>query len=164
MMYAKGNLFISDFIERTKTNYDWFCHTKDAYEVTQLINSALGLLIVPEQRLYDEIEDNLLPPQLFKKIKNSIIMNTYTESTDLKTILKHIRNGLAHSKIEAYGTKPVMDGEAPVINGITISDCNNRTKDRFKITISIDLLRELLIEFSSAMVNLINSDKQRHKL
>ncbi len=71
MMPATEKEFIRDYIERTKLNYERL--KAGPYEVTQLINSAIGLLIIPEQKLYDKITNKMIS----KKLLNELIRSVY---------------------------------------------------------------------------------------
>ena len=62
MIYAKGKDFVRDYILRTKENC--LRLEQGPYEVTQLINSAIGLLIIPQQKLYNEIANNMISEEL----------------------------------------------------------------------------------------------------
>ena len=73
MMPATEKEFIRDYIERTKLNYERL--KAGPYEVTQLINSAIGLLIIPEQKLYDKITNKMISKQLL----NELIRSVYKE-------------------------------------------------------------------------------------
>ena len=86
MMYASEESFIKDFANRTKVNYQKL--SPEAYEVTQLINSMIGLLIIPEQKAYNKISDNLLDENLLIKMKDSSCLKqyTYSEALNLKQI------------------------------------------------------------------------------
>lgn len=64
MMPAKGDEFIKDFALRTKENYRMV--QKGSYEATQLINSTVGLLIIPQQEQYDKIVDSIVSEELFR--------------------------------------------------------------------------------------------------
>lgn len=64
MMPAKGDEFIKDFALRTKENYRMV--QKGSYEATQLINSTVELLIIPQQEQYDKIVDSIVSEELFR--------------------------------------------------------------------------------------------------
>ena len=68
MDYDKTNLVL-DFARRTKKNLEFIEHSltrdrlnseNDVYEVTQLINSLLGLLVFPQQKFYDAIPSSFV--------------------------------------------------------------------------------------------------------
>jgi len=63
MEYEK---LVQDFAYRTRKNLDALLYLKrtkpdnniEVYEVTQLINSMLGLLVFPKERYFDKIPKN----------------------------------------------------------------------------------------------------------
>ena len=98
MMPATEKEFIRDYIERTKLNYERL--KAGPYEVTQLINSAIGLLIIPEQKLYDKITNKMISKQLLNELIVHIQINTYDKQPNLKIIARHLRNSVAHARLE----------------------------------------------------------------
>lgn len=96
--------FSKDFIERTKYNLEIY---HGEYEVTHLINSCLGLIIIPKEMLAEKLSDELIYEDDLSygisKAKNSIkddyAPNGY-KIYGLKNIVRHIRNGLSHGRIE----------------------------------------------------------------
>ena len=62
MMFAKGDEFIKDFALWIKENYRML--QKRSYEVTKVIDSAVGLLIIPQQNQYDKIVDSIVAEDL----------------------------------------------------------------------------------------------------
>ena len=80
MMPATEKEVIRDYIERTKLNYERL--KAGPYEVTQLINSAIGLLIIPEQKLYDKITNKMISKQLL----NELIVHIQIKSVAYLTI------------------------------------------------------------------------------
>ena len=109
MMYNKGNKFIADFVSRTKKN-DEIVKNNDGYEVTQLINSLIGLLIIPEQTMYRQITDDSVDDKLLVKLISCINKNTYKpKKEDLQAITRHMRNAVAHSKISFKSEKGKKD-------------------------------------------------------
>ena len=98
-MYEK---FPRDFIKRTKEDIEAY---SGQYNVTNLINSCLGLIVIPTEK--------------YANIPNNYIFNEYScdygvtksnfkirerknnnEKYNIINIIKHIRNGLAHNKIK----------------------------------------------------------------
>ena len=98
MMYAEGNDFIKDFARRTQANLSRL--EKGPYEVTQLINSMIGLLIIPKEMQYKQIVDKLIKGELLEKVNNCITLDTYGQSVDLRQLCRHFRNAVAHSRID----------------------------------------------------------------
>ena len=144
MMYQHGEAFLSDFINRTKENY--LKLQNDKYEVTQLINSSVGLLIIPEQLRFRKLKDEMISPELLKEVRACIVKDTYVEDQpipSLQSIAKHMRNAVAHNKLSFDN-----DSETNEIKMIYFAD--KRTKEQFELRMSVDLLRRFFFEFSDA--------------
>ena len=149
MIYASQDTFIKEFAERTKANYQRL--RTGPYEITQLVNSMVGLLIIPEQRLYNKISDNLLDEQLLNKLKDSSCLKQYTyrESLNLQQICRHLRNAIAHSHIEFEAVQPPVTTAPITIESIILKDIDG--KQRFEMKMTAKLLEEFLFAFSDAI-------------
>ena len=148
MMPAKGKDFVRDYVLRTKENY--LRLERGPYEVTQLINSAIGLLIIPQQKFYNEIADNMVSEELLNKIISCSHDNTYQKPLDLSQIARHLRNSIAHARIEFVAEKSPMRGNPPIIHAIKFRDENDRTKETITIELTIELLKEFFFAFADA--------------
>lgn len=152
MMYAKGNDFIKDFAKRTRTNLSVV--ENGPYEVTQLINSMVGLLIIPETMQFKNITDSLIDGKLLDKMKNCIEANSYHAPINLQEISKHLRNAVAHSRIEFEAEKPNIITNPLIIHTVTFSDESMDGGAHFAIKVTVELLKEFLIAFSDSIANL----------
>ena len=142
--------FIKDYISRTRVNYERL--KKGPYEVTQLINSAVGLLIIPQEKLCGKIADNMVSEELLQRIISCSHDNTYSKPLSLSEIARHLRNSIAHARIEFVAEKSPMHGEPPKIHSIIFRDENKKAS--IKIVLTIDLLEEFFFAFSDAAANL----------
>lgn len=153
MMYASEREFVKDFAERTKRNCE--AMREGPYEVTQLINSMVGLLVIPRTEIYQEITDKMISADLLNNVKKCVKRNTYKdEDNDLKTIARHIRNGIAHSRMEFCAEKEPQNGRPLQIKTVVFKD-EYKNKDKkveyhFEIEIPIDTLRKFLYAFADA--------------
>lgn len=109
MNYDKSALIL-DFARRTKKNLEFvekfvlsypLDSNVEVFEVTQLINSLLGLLVFPQQRFYSDKKLDIPLSQLrtdgWPDIK--VIEGRLREDT-LKGLLRYLRNGVSHFNIE----------------------------------------------------------------
>lgn len=130
--------FISDFAKRTKTNLSIINEIanspfQEAYEVTQLINSLLGLVVLPNEKF--KKWGNKRSPQmkdtekeiwdLLKTCKDdNRYFNSYNdeESKDVLKIIDHIRNSVSHSGKLGLHFFPVVDGGDSEITHIIFYD------------------------------------------
>ena len=208
----KNPCFMSEFAYRTKINYYQLLlnNTKDPaeksriegeikkiqqamekeafeyadyYEVTQLINSLVGLLIFPEQAAYnvlsqnpDDLEKDF--PILWKYIngksgeyKNNYVIPYTTKKTDSnypkkiylaepkspRKILNHMRNAAAHYRIGIHPVNGKLDDGRTVITHIVFSDIRNEgkpTEQLFELKIEVADLESLLMEISDKIIHL----------
>ena len=125
-----------DFFERTKANLEKYLENnkndENAYpnEITQLINSLLGLLVVTKEKKvinYDKLNiENLLAKQKIKPEPKN------------KAFIRHLRNAIAHGHIEANGNE--------FIESITFEDNNI-----FEVTLTKDELFFLIEQLHTAL-------------
>ena len=92
-----------EFIARTQKNLIAIECLKDisckVYEVTQLLNSMLGLLIFPkERRLYEKIQNKRW--DMMVKEEWPLPSEDYSHVSDLKQLITNMRNAVAHCNFE----------------------------------------------------------------
>lgn len=160
--------FIRDFVKRTKENYE---KVKDGpYEVTQLINSAIGLLIVPreyekknESEKEDkkknkkiQISDDFVDESLLNKMI-SCVDDKYKNNLDLAELVRHLRNGIAHCRMDFEPGKTSLHEPDNHIGRVIIWD--KRNKINFKIDLPIDLLKEFFMGFSDGVIKYCENHK-----
>lgn len=136
----------------------------DAFEVTQLINSFVGLLIIPRERCFNCMPDNIAFPKgseaekLFQKIKSDLRLceDTYykkvwddeqkklvktdeIEEVTPKILALRLRNAVAHDHLII---QPQSPGKDKPITGIEFSDIPTRKreamKEHFMLKLSVD--------------------------
>ena len=80
------------------------------YEITDLINSLIGLLIFPEQNVYNYIDSTeeglkLKFPTIYALTFSKDYKNTYVDEKNGRTpklIFKHIKNSLSHKRLMIF--------------------------------------------------------------
>ena len=134
--------FPKEFLRRTMWNVEKY---QGEYEVTNLINNCLGLIVIPNNHLID-----MLPKYTFNSDDNEFGINKnnihyeYTQDFTLRNIVRHVRNGLSHGLIE----QRIHKGE---IVGLRIFDrLNRQSPENFSLELSINELK--LFAFSLAKV------------
>lgn len=150
MMYESKDKIYKEFADRTRQNYERF---KDGpYEVTLLINSMVGLLIIPEQTVYNKICDSMISEQLLEKLKQTSCLKSYNykDTLNLKQICRHLRNAIAHSHIKFIPTKSVYSSKQISIKAVTFHDMDGKGH-KFEMELEIDLLKEFLFAFSDSV-------------
>lgn len=162
--------FIKCFAERTLKNYERISLIKNSgsvevYEVTQLINSLFGLLIVPfekfkfkkdnyttkesffETKIPDEYRRIKIFVEMLKKDKR--LRSTYKdENFPVSSFIKHLRNALAHSGDKGLHFLPCNDS-ASCITSIIFYDSHKETNQHFCAELKINEIEELIKIISS---------------
>ena len=100
---------IRDFAERTRKNLrtieDLQAKGGEAYEVTQLVNSMLGLLVFPRERFIDQIPQTSLSDLEADGWPVPKVVGDFPQARDLRELIRYLRNAIAHFNIEFIGEK-----------------------------------------------------------
>lgn len=101
--------FERELAKRTYLNYLFIKEKKDEndnlFEVTQLINSLLGIIIsVKESEIFDEEINKIVGTEIQRKDWG--LPESKIKSENLKDIVKHLRNAAAHLNITPLPNKP----------------------------------------------------------
>ena len=147
--------FVKCFIERTKANSEIINKhaEKDekSYEITQLINSLFGLLIVPLEKYKDIKDSDLKKKKGFNKLHSLInnikkIKTTYKCDRDNKgqlrvyNFIKHFRNALAHLGQD----RVLFIGEGGELVGLIVCDEHTPTEEKFCVELDFETLDKLI--------------------
>lgn len=103
MMYEE---LIADFAQRTEANLKTIRHlakensSLPAYEVTQLVNSMLGLLIFPQQKYIDRIPNIPLADLEREGWPIPQVVGDHPQVSDLRQLVRMLRNAIAHCNLE----------------------------------------------------------------
>ncbi len=142
---------IIDFAERTRHNLnvlrDIQKNMSDKYtvfEVTQLINSMLGLLVFPQQTYINKI------PQIpLNELKNQgwpipKVEGDYPQVKDLRELIRYLRNAIAHCNLE------FLSDERGEIKGLKVWN-----KSTGKTTWKAELTIENIEKFTDKFIQLL---------
>lgn len=132
--------FPKDFISRTLKNLEKYT---GSFEVTNLINNCLGLIIIPKQIMNGNISDYKFDDKNSDYgITQKNILFESNNDYSLSNVLRHIRNGLAHGRIE-------QKSKDKKIVGLRIHDKPNETSsENFVIDFTIDEFRNFAISIA----------------
>lgn len=149
----------------------------DAFEVTQLINSFVGLLIIPRQMCFKYMPDDIsfpkdsLADKLFQRIrkdksicedfyfkqvwdsnKRKMVKTTEIEEITPKILALRLRNAVSHDHLII---QPLSPGKDKPITGIEFSDKPTRTRDEereyFRLVLTIEET-EILVKALSELL------------
>jgi hypothetical protein len=135
--------FPRDFIDRSKANVENY---NGEYEITNLINNCLGLVIIPKQKLAKnipeyEFDDN---DKSYGITRSNIIHSD--DGYSLSQVVRHIRNGLAHGRIEQR-----VNGDK--ISGLRIHDkFNDSSPENFSIEFTVEEFKCFAFSLSSKLI------------
>lgn len=137
--------FVKDFVSRTKENID---HGNNPYEVTQLINSLIGLLILPKEKYYERISNRMVDKELLEKVEKCVIIKPEDKALTLRYIIRRMRNAIAHFHIDFK-----IDANTREISEIIFSDYDDQKDETpsFKISLSVELVKLLVYQFSDKL-------------
>lgn len=133
---------IRSFAERTLVNLKFIeqhHRTSDVYEVTQLINSMLGLFIFPKETFWENLKDlplNEIPLKLSR----------HATPKNFKDLIRLMRNSFSHFNLELYP-------ENEEIYAIRMFNINKQGHKTWQATITIHQLREFVIWFAKGIVD-----------
>lgn len=149
-----------DFVIRTKKlikQYDSFQIDKnDKFEVTLLINCCVGLLILPQQRLFNNLPEELIDKKNWgispQEISVMINRHKKTEKKNIKNIARHLRNSVAHYRFAAL-PKKIED-----ITEINFKDyLNDKSTLSFEVTVKIDDLKIFANKISNHFITIMKN-------
>lgn len=146
--------FTRDFAERTLKNLDYIETSEkkgeNTYEITQLINSFLGLIVFPQENDKARVSQVAIDSKIIQDLDVCITGNTYTGqygAVNLQNLIYHFRNAISHGHIEPYANE---NGE---IFKIEFQDQNPFKKnEEFRIEVEISLLRKFVRAFAEALI------------
>jgi len=145
MMYKE---VIQDFARRTRKNLEAIdrlhAEGRQVYEVTQLVNSILGLLVFPQQEYVDQIPHIALDELRRDGWPIPKVTGRFEQVRDLNQLIRYLRNAITHFNIKFIG-----DGQNE-IEVLRVWNENDRGRKTWEAVLSVSDLRgiaERFIEF-----------------
>lgn len=144
----------------------------DFFEVTQLINSMIGLLIFPQQAYYNNLSEKTEDmkreyPLLYSYVigQRGEYQNTYYENTrnqrirtpeknNIKNVLRHLRNSASHRRLSIHPENGRLCDGANIIKAVKFED--SRGTEKFLLKIDVKDLEQLLIEICDGIIKKTN--------
>lgn len=136
--HPDGTKYAKELTWRTKENLDNYQGT---YEVTQLINSMVGMLVIPRSVYLQNLKNAPFDSTLLQKMQTCCVQN---QLLPIDTIVRRMRNAICHGRLEFHADS------VGNIERITLKDVHRNTP-LFEMDISIDLLREFVSALSAAI-------------
>jgi len=95
---------VIDFARRTRANLEFIENSRklgeEVFEVTQLANSLLGLLVFPREHYMGSIPDTPLPELVEQGWPEVRITHGQLPENTLKELMRMLRNSIAHCNVE----------------------------------------------------------------
>ena len=152
---------------------------QDAFEVTQLINSFVGLLIIPRQMCFKFLPDNAKFPegsedeklfdrirtdstlcedtykkQVYDPVKRTYIKTDEIEEVTPKILALRLRNAVSHDHLII---QPLSPGKNGIITGIEFSDKPTRNREAkreyFRLLLTIEETEVLVRALSELLLS-----------
>lgn len=139
---------LKDFTERTKRNLEVIeeLHKtgKEVYEVTQLVNSCLGLLVFPKEQFIEKIPETPLDQLEKEGWPVPKLTGNFPQAENLRQLIRYLRNAIAHFNIEFIGDKEISRLKVWNIR---------HGKKVWEAELTVDDLRKLVEKFSDLIIS-----------
>ena len=145
-----------DFIERThktlKQYQELNIDEKDKYEVTLFLNCFVGLLIVPQQKWFNDLPTILITKDEWGIAPNELNFGNINKRKNIRNIAIHLRNSVSHYNFHFQSTNQR-------ISSIRFEDFQDHNKiiKTFDATINVEDLQKFIDKFISTMLALKTS-------
>lgn len=150
MMYGNPINFEKEFIQRTMENICVLDKAEGSYDVTQFINSMLGLLIIPKEKHYEQLEDSMIDSELLQKVQRCC-----RPARGLKYTVRRLRNAVSHGHLTFEAEKTPYGTVGSEIKRITFRDEDKKGAGGvFTAQLEVDLLKSFVLAFADAILTL----------
>ncbi|MDM0051396.1 HEPN family nuclease [Variovorax sp. J22R115] len=150
MMYED---IVADLAARTSANLRAIREIRQnnreapVYEVTQLINSMLGLLVFPQQRYVDRIPRTPLAELQEQGWPVPKVTGNHPQVEDLRDLVRMLRNAIAHFNL---AFRPDAENE---IKTLTVWNTNLKGTETWRAELSIADLDAITERFIELLLN-----------
>lgn len=152
MNYDKNDL-LKDYTRRTRKNLEYIEKMvqenpeAELFEVTQLVNSLLGLLVFPFEKMRDKIPDTNLAELKEQGWSVPRIVGRFPELNTLKDLVRYLRNAVAHFNMD------FMPDHQGMIEGVRVW---NRYQGQvtWRAEMNIRELRDIVYRFTDLILHL----------
>ena len=153
---------IRDFANRTRKNLDFIDQSKEnsseVFEVTQLVNSLLGLLVFPQQRYFDSIPPKSLDELIEEGWPEVRVEGDFKKHKDLKELMRYLRNAVSHFNLEFIADQNHQ------LQGMKVWNIDPRQSGKpktWEAHLSIEDLRIIVDKFIALILNEIEKDNRK---
>jgi hypothetical protein len=139
---------VKDFAERTRKNLHLLRQLQqkdpdqEILEVTQLINSMLGLLVFPQQRYFNQIPQPPLSELKDQGWPIPQVVGDYPQVSVLRELVRYLRNAVAHFNVE------FTVGENQQISGLKVWNYDpRRRRTTWKAELTLEQIEDITERF-----------------
>ena len=142
---------LADFAERTLHNLRLIREIekaqpeRKAFEVTQLINSLLGLLVFPKENYLDQVPDKTIDELKAEGWPIPDVSAEYNQAKGLKDFVRLMRNGVAHFNVE------FLSSQRNEITGIRIWNINRQREKDWEAELTLEDIEIIALRFISLL-------------
>ena len=145
------NNVVKDFAHRTQQNLKLIEQEKskgnEAYEITQLINSCLGLLVLPQQRFMESIPETPIIELEQDGWAIPKVTGQFPQVQNLRELIRYLRNAIAHFNIEF-----LSDYEKEIQSIKVWNKSGGKTgKTTWEATLGLKELKSILFKFTELL-------------
>jgi len=153
MDYQKD--FIVDFAKRTRANLEFIEHAtgSNVFEVTQLFNSMLGLLVFPQQSYMDRIPETPLQDLVNAGWPAINVIKGSPSYDNLRQLIRMLRNGVSHCNVRFIADNNNQVTGLRVWNHVGGNKINPKN---WEVDLGIHELRAIAIKFIELMESEVN--------
>jgi HEPN pEK499 p136 len=143
---------IQNFAKRTRKNLSIIEKLErdgeEVFEITQLVNSCLGLLVFPQQAFMDRIPKTPISELAEQGWPIPKVVDDFEQVSNLNQLIRRLRNAITH-----YDIKFIGDANNK-INLLTVWNTEPRTGQKtWEAILSISDLRKIVYMFSDLLIN-----------
>jgi hypothetical protein len=143
MGYDK-NYLVKVFAKRTRENLDFIETEKPEFEITQLLNSCLGLLVFPRKVCLKNFPNT---PLRAEEWSVSFVDKGFQQPESIQQLVKHLRNGIAHCYLKLF-----PDDKNEIESLCVWDECPNCHEKKWQVTWSIPDFRKFVRKFSDILI------------
>lgn len=147
---------VKDFSARTNKNLEFIEKLKtddsaaEVYETTQLINSLLGLIILPKEEQFSKIPTTPLTYLINQGWAIPGIIANHPKSPDLRSLIRYLRNAVAHFNIEF-----IADNNSGTIIGLKLWNEPSPGNRDWEVDLLLIELRDITRRFSTLLSRMV---------
>lgn len=136
-----------------------------AFEVTQLVNSLLGLVVFPQQHYREQIPKEPLSKLEAMGWPKPLVKGEFPDDlNNLADLMRYVRNSIAHFNIEfTSSNNQTIDG-IRVWNNRKENGKNGKEVENWSVFLQIEELKILVNKFVDLSLSLNKADQKREVL